>query len=191
MVHHATSAYQNLNNGAYHRVVVSWRMTGTDQYTFLLTVYATDNPAEENNRLPKVPLSIRAQAEEIFGGAQQVRLSITGNNGYRYFNADHASMYVRFPETYDYTVNYFIREPDGTLTTTPVPGLISNRLFREMPEVHRAYTQGGTANPVYGKSPAGAIHFNLPEAPLGYVLVADRETTRYVSSDASQKYLLL
>ncbi len=187
LVHHATSAYQNLNNGAYHRVVVSWRMTGTDQYTFSYAVYATDNPAEgEQPAAQGAVVYTRAQAEEIFGGAQQVRLSITGSNGYRYFNADHASMYVRFPETYDYTVNYFIREPDGTLTTTPVPGLVTDYSGGDAGGTPSTYTQGGTANPVYGKSPAGAIHFNLPEAPLGYVLVADQETTRYVSSDASQ-----
>ena len=114
LVHHATSAYQNLNNGAYHRVVVSWRMTGTDQYTFSYAVYATDNPAEGEQPA--------AQGAVVYTSTGRLhnKFFVTGSNGYRYFNADHTSMYVRFPET----VNYFIRERT-VRTTTPVPGLVT------------------------------------------------------------------
>lgn len=54
-----------------------------------------------------------------------VTMAITSSTG----SLINRATWFKFPSKYDYKLNYFIKKPDGTLTTTPVPGITPNPLM--------------------------------------------------------------
>lgn len=184
VIHNATSSYSSLNNGQYHRVIVRWKNTGVDQYTFSYEVFADSSP--DPGEAPAVSGSMSYttdQALELFGYSTDLRLSVTAGGGYIHY--ENTNMSIRFPSLYDYRVNYYLQNPDGSTTTTPVPGIITNYVGGST-GTPSLYETGGMANPVYGRATQGNIQVPIPSAPTGYQLVTGQSSQRFVSSSPSQ-----
>jgi len=173
--HKATSSYAGMNNGQEHRVVISWKMTAPDQYQLTYKIYATNAPTAGEAPAATSSLTLTtAQALEYFGteaNFQNLRLSLTGGNGY--YIGSSSTMTYSFPEVFDYTEYFYLRDYlTGNYTTTPVPGLVT-----DFPAA------GGTTNPITGTLPTGDHDFGpLPTAPPGYKITPGQTTIKYISS---------
>lgn len=175
ITHNATTSYAGLNNGAYHRVVINWKLIAPDQYQLTYKVYATATPAAGEAPMATSSLTLtKAQALTYFGtetNFQNLRLSLTAGGAYDTGSVN--DMFIAFPTLYGYTEYFYLKDYlTGNVTTTPVPGLVT-----DFP------TAGGTTNPVTGSFPTGDHDFGpLPAAPAGYKISPGQTTVKYISS---------
>lgn len=127
------------------------------KYSYWYSQYAKGDGSYDTNRTDD-PITSRApdltgyrdfsfaQMAQKFGYSQSVTsmpvtMAITGSTG----SLVNVASWFRFPSTYPYTVNYYVREADGTLTVNRISEI--------------------TPNPVSGRVVEGPISVEIPEVP--------------------------